>query len=117
MNPFGFGGTLAEYTMRNWMVFMGEFKALVEHLNKIASETDVNGVTADFIATEGDYDVAGGEVAVWGGYDTNDVRRLGALATAFDSWLNGNTVTTLANGSTETKTRRDMIARFYGPVQ
>lgn len=112
---FPFSETLAQYTMSNWMQFMGEFKALVLHLDKIAAELDVNAVTADFNAAEALVDVEGGEVAAWGGYDTNDVRRLDALATAFDTWLDANLTVTLANGDTETKTRRQYIVRFYGP--
>lgn len=115
MNPFT--ETLAQYTMRNWMQFMGEFKALVLHLDKIAAELNVNAVTADFNAAEALVDVEVGEVAVWGGYDTNDVRRMDALATAFDAWLDGNTIVTLANDDTETKTNRQLVGRFYGPHQ
>jgi hypothetical protein len=40
-----------------------------------------------------------------------------ALATAFDTWLDGNTIVTLANGDTETKTNRQLVGRFYGPFQ
>jgi hypothetical protein len=115
MNPFT--QTLAQYTMSNWMQFMGEFRALVLHLDKIAAELDINAITADFSAAEALVDVEGGEVAVWGGYDTNDVRRMDALATAFDMWLAGNTIVTLANGDTETKTNRQLVGRFYGPFQ
>jgi hypothetical protein len=41
--------------------------------------------------------------------------RMDALATAFDTWLDDSVTVTLANGDTETKTRRQYITRFYGP--
>jgi formylglycine-generating enzyme required for sulfatase activity len=54
-------------------------------------------------------------LSVYGGYDTNDVRRWNALFGSFLTWLASNITVTLAVG-TETKTAQNLVMKYYAPV-
>jgi len=90
-------------------------RSIVSTLASYGDEFTANAVMTELAALEA---AAGtGNIAVYGGYDTNDVRRWNALFTSFITWLNSNVTTTLATGSTETKTAKNIVMKYYAPVE
>ena len=114
MNPFGGPQTPEEeITYAVNVKLLPVLRDVVATLNRYGIEFSANNVMAALAAAE---TAAGtGNVAVYGNYDTNDVRRWNALFGSFLTWLAGNITVTLASG-TETKTVQNLVMKYYAPV-
>lgn len=117
MNPFGAAQTQEQRVTSAVIALMENLRESVKQIDAMSKEFSANDVMTAIAAAEALVDVENGVVAAYGGYDTNDIRRLSALFAAFISWKAGNITTTLANGSTETKTAETLAIRYYAPVE
>lgn len=90
-------------------------RTVIATLLNYVDEWDANNVIDEIQAAEALVDVGNDEIAVYGTYDTNDIRRwslaLGALLTAF----NANVTVTLADATTETRTAKSIFQAYYAP--
>lgn len=115
MNPFGGPQTREEKITSKTVQLLSGLSDAVHTLDGMGKEFSANDVMAEIAALEA---AAGaGNVAVYGGYDTNDIRRWNALFASFMAWKATNITTTLAGGTTEIKTAETMVIRFYAPVE
>ena len=115
MNPFGAPQSREGKLTSKVIALLDGLSEAVHLLDAMGKEFSANDVMAEVSARE---TAAGaGNVAVYGGYDTDDIRRWNALFTSFMGWKATNITTTLAGGATETKTAETMVIRFYAPVE
>lgn len=117
MNPFGTPQTREEKVTTAVIALLEKMREAAKLLDAIGKDFSANDVMTELAAAEALVDVEAGEVAVYGGYDTNDVRRWGALFASYITWKSSNVTTTLANGDTETKTAETLAIRYYAPVE
>jgi len=117
MNPvFLYGLPQAEVVTRETMLeLFPNIRVVINSLLAHIDKWSANDVTAEIQAAEDLVDVEADEVALYGGYDTNDIRRwslaLGAILNAFNS----NVTVTLANGDTEVRTAKSIFLAYYSP--
>ena len=92
MNPFGGPLTREERLTATVVTLLENMREAIHMLDAMGKDFSANDVMAQIAALE---TAAGsGNVAVYGGYDTNDVRRWNALFASFNTWKAGNITTT-----------------------
>ena len=118
MDPFGTilppAETITKTVNTELLPLMRE---IVAKLVLYGDQWSANDVMAELAAAEGQVNVAAGEVATYGGYDTNDLRFWNAAFSNFVGYLNANITVTKANGSTVTKTPKSIVLKYYAPVE
>lgn len=115
MNPFGAPQTQEQQVTSAVIAVLDKMRDSAQLLDAIGKDFSANEVMTAITAAEA---AAGaGNVAVYGGYDTNDVRRWASLFASYDAWKSGNVTTILANGSSEVKSAESMAIRYYAPVE
>jgi len=118
MNPFGTILPAAETVTKTVNTeLLPLMREIVAKLVLYGDQWSANDVMGEIAAAEALVNVENGEIAVYGGYDTNDIRRWNALFASFMAWKATNITTTLAGGTTEIKTAETMVIRFYAPVE
>jgi len=98
-------------------VLLPAVREIVTSLSTYGSEWSANEVMADVAAAEAQVDAQNGEVAVYGGYDTNHVRIWNAVFSALGVFLNTPVNVTLANGQILSITPLAAVLKYYSPVE
>lgn len=115
MNPFA--QTKAQKIMAGVLTLNHQMRDLIALEAQYKKEWETNDVLSEFLADEAAVDVESGEVAIFGDYDTNDLRRSDAAWNAFRDFQDDALVVTLANGDTETTTFGDVMRKYFVPYQ
>jgi len=89
---------------------------IVAKLALYGDQWSANGVMTEIAAAEALVDVEAGEVALYGGYDTNDIRMWNAAFSNFMLYLNASISVTKADGTTVGKTPKSIVLKYYAPV-
>ncbi len=118
MNPFGTVLPAAETVTRTVnLELLPLMRDIVAKLVLYGDQWSANDVMAELAAAEAAVDVEAGEVAVYGGYNTDDLRMWNAAFSNFMLYLNATISVTKANGTAATKTPKAIVLKYYAPVE
>jgi hypothetical protein len=118
MNPFGTILPAAETVTKTVNTeLLPLMREIVAKLVLYGDQWSANDVMGEIAAAEALVNVENGEIAVYGGYDTNDLRLWNAAFANFMLYLSANISVTKADGTTVTKTPKSIVLKYYAPVE
>jgi len=119
MNPFPTSTLPAAETVTRTvnLELLPLMREIVSRLALYGDQWSANDVMGEVAAAEAAVNVAGGEIATYGGYDTADIRAWNAAFSNFMGYLNANISVTKPNGTTVTKTPKSIVLKYYSPVE
>lgn len=94
-----------------------QLRPLLSSLGGLGDEWTANNVMEAVAMAEAQVSVAEGQIATYGGYDTNVLRYWNAIFTALRTFLMTPIPVTLANGQTISITPLTLVLKYYAPAQ